>query len=194
MYAYFEGKLTLLNPTMAVVDCQGVGYEMQISLYTYSQVRGREQCRLFTHLAVREDAHVLYGFADEEERRIFRHLISVSGVGANTARMILSSMSPQEVFNAIVRGDSTRLQAVKGIGAKSAQRIVVDLNDKIKKEEFVTGNFPVADNSTREESLSALSMLGFNKAAAAKVVDAILRSEGENMKVEELIKKALQRL
>lgn len=194
MYAYFEGKLAGLNPAFAVIDCNGVAYELNITLHTYSQIKDKEHCRLFSHLAVREDAHTLYGFAEEEERAMFRHLISVSGVGSNTARMILSSMNHAEVNQAILMQDSTRLQAVKGIGAKSAQRIIVDLSDRLKKSGLTTDIFPHADNTLREETLSALFMLGFNKVAAIRVIDKIMKEEGQTLSVEELIKMALQRL
>lgn len=194
MYAYLEGKLAGLNPAIAVVDCNGVAYELQISLHTYSKIKDSEHCKLLTHLVVREDAQILFGFADEEERKMFRHLISVSGVGANTARMILSSLGPDEVFSAIRGNDITRLQSIKGIGTKSAQRIVVDLSDKIKKEGIMSDILPDPNNRNREEALSALSMLGFNKAASTKVVDKVLQDEGFGISVEELVKKALQRL
>ena len=195
MYNHFEGKLALKTPTYAVIDCGGVGYQLNISLHTYSKIPDSGTCRLFAHLAVREDAHVLFGFADEEERELFRQLISVSGVGAGTARMILSSMNPTEVMQAIHSGNVNALKAIKGIGEKSAQRIIIDLKGKFTAESGAgTNTVFSADNKMRDEALSALVMLGFAKNVAEKAVDKALKAEGNALSVEHLLKLALKNL
>lgn len=195
MYNHFEGKLAVKTPTYAVIECGGVGYQLNISLHTFSQLPDTGDCRLYAHLAVREDALVLYGFGDEDERELFRQLISVSGVGPGTARMILSSMTPGEIVQAIQTGNVGALKSIKGIGEKSAQRIIVDLKGKIGKE--MTGaTIPVfaADNKIREEALSALVMLGFARNVAEKAVDKSIKAEGNVVSVEHLIKLALKNL
>jgi holliday junction DNA helicase RuvA len=192
MYTYFEGKLVNITPASAVVDCNGIGYAMSISLNTFSKLKDKSTCRLFTHLVVREDALVLYGFADENERQVFRQLISVSGVGANTARLILSSLTPDEVAEAIVSGNVTVLQSIKGIGSKSAQRIIVDLKDKMYKEDGTHEFLGLAHNTAKEEALSALIMLGFNKIQAGKALDQISKNSAVVLTVEQLIKDALK--
>jgi holliday junction DNA helicase RuvA len=196
MYNHFEGRVTEKTPTYAVIDCSGVGYLLHISLNTYTKMGSSEKFRLFAHLAVREDAHVLYGFADEEERELFRHLISVSGVGPGTARMILSSLSSAEITGAILTGNVGVLKGVKGIGEKSAQRIIVDLKGKLGKADSSAGAAQIfaADNKLREEALSALVMLGFARNMAEKAVDKVLRAEGNVVSVEQLIKLALKNL
>jgi holliday junction DNA helicase RuvA len=195
MYNHFEGKLAVKTPTYAVIDCGGVGYQLNISLHTYSKIPDSGTCRLYAHLAVREDALVLFGFGDEEERELFRQLISVSGVGPGTARMILSSMSPSEISQAILSGDVVALRAIKGIGEKSAQRIIIDLKGKIGKD---SGGSSVplfaGDNKMREEALSALVMLGFARNVAEKAVDKSLKAEGNAVSVEHLLKLALKNL
>lgn len=193
MYAYIQGNIAEKNPTYVVLDCGGVGYMVHISLHTFSQLKDKQQVKLLVYYIVREDAHVLFGFFEESERRVFIHLLSVSGVGANTARMILSGMSPKEVAQCILSEDVARIQAVKGIGAKTAQRIIVDLKDKIQKEDF--GNMSVSSLShpAKSEALSALVMLGFQKNAAEKVLDTILSKETE-LNSEGLIKQALKML
>ena len=192
MYSYFEGKLVNITPAGAVVDCNGIGYSMSISLNTYSRLKTKTTCKLFTHLVVREDALVLYGFADENERQVFRQLISVSGVGANTARLILSSLTPDEVAEAIVSGNVRVLQSIKGIGSKSAQRIIVDLKDKMYKEDGMHEFLGVTHNTAKEEALSALIMLGFNKIQASKTLDQISKNPAVENTVEQLIKDALK--
>ncbi|MEI6748259.1 MAG: Holliday junction branch migration protein RuvA [Bacteroidales bacterium] len=192
MYSYFEGKLVNITPAGAVVDCNGIGYSMNISLNTYSRLKTKTTCKLFTHLVVREDALVLYGFADENERQVFRQLISVSGVGANTARLILSSLTPDEVAEAIVSGNVRVLQSIKGIGSKSAQRIIVDLKDKMYKEDGMHEFLGVTHNTAKEEALSALIMLGFNKIQASKTLDQISKNPAVENTVEQLIKDALK--
>ncbi len=196
MYNHIEGKLKEKNPTCAVIDCNGVGYLLNISVYTYSKIPDKEHCRLLTHLIVKEDAHTLYGFADEDERRLFRMLISVSGIGAATARLIFSSLSPPEVQQAIVSANVPLLQSVKGIGGKTAQRIIIELQGKLGKSD-AHGTLPAGvlqDNRIKEEALSALVTLGFTKNLAEKAVDQILRSSAEKVGVERLIKLALNNL
>ncbi len=193
MFAFVEGILAEKNPTHAVVLTHGIGYNVLISLHTFDKLKGLSECRLYTHLSIKEDAHILYGFFDESERKIFRHLISVSGVGASTARLILSSLAPEEVVQTIVSGNATRLQSVKGIGAKSAQRIVLELKDKLTKEDFSdvqATHFSKADKSY-EEAVAALVMLGFVKSASEKALDKIIKADG-NQPTEVLIRKALQ--
>ncbi len=192
MYAFIEGKIAGINPAEVVIDCQGVGYDISISVNTYSQIKDLESCRLLTHLSVKEDAMVLYGFAREDERRLFRQLITVSGVGAGTARLILSSLTPDEVTNAIVLGQANILQKVKGIGGKTAQRIIIDLKDKLGKDQGVKEILGSTYNTKREEALSALSMLGFNKSLTEKAIDKIIKEEGTSLTVEQLIKSALK--
>lgn len=194
MYNHFEGRLVEKTPTYAVVDCAGVGYLLHISLNTFSKIGSSEKCRLYAHLAVREDAHTLYGFADQEERAIFRQLISVSGVGASTARMILSSLSPGEVTQAILSGNVAALKSIKGIGEKSAQRIIVDLKNKLGKEEVPMEFFVSSNNTAREEALSALVMLGFARNTADKALEKVMKAEGNGASVEQLIKQALKNL
>lgn len=195
MYNHFEGKLAVKSPTYAVIECGGVGYQLNISLNTYSALPENGSCRLYAHLAVREDALVLFGFADEAERELFRQLISVSGVGPGTARMILSSMAPSEITQAILEGNVAALKAIKGIGEKSAQRIIVDLKGKLGKDTG-GGMIPgiVTDNKMREEALTALVMLGFARNMAEKAVDKSLKAEGNVVSVEHLIKLALKNL
>ncbi|NVK27534.1 MAG: Holliday junction branch migration protein RuvA [Flavobacteriia bacterium] len=192
MYHHLRGRLVEKNPTYVVVECHGVGYYVNISLSTYAQIGDDENVLIFTHLAVREDAHVLYGFAHESEREIFRLLISVSGVGANTARMILSSLLPDEVEMAIRSENIALLKGVKGIGAKTAQRIVVDLKDKVGLSSE-SGTVLTAASSSREEAITALEVLGFSRKAIEKVVSAHLAQEPE-ASVEKIIKNALQKL
>lgn len=195
MFNHFEGKVTVKTPTYAVIDCAGVGYLLNISLNTYSKIPDTGSFRLLSHLAVREDAMVLYGFADEEEREVFRQLISVSGVGAGTARMILSSMTPAEVVTAIHSGNVAALKSIKGIGEKSAQRIIVDLKGKFGKDVSISPlQFSAADNKLRDEALSALVALGFARNMAEKAIDKSLKSEGNVVSVEHLIKLALKNL
>lgn len=195
MIEYIEGHLEEKTPAYVVVDCGGVGYFINISINTYTRIKDLEKYRVFVHQVIREDMHLLFGFADVEERKIFRHLISVSGVGANTARMILSSLSPSDVQNAILSNNVPVLQAVKGIGGKTAQRIIVDLKDKIgKSDPLMEDGFRVPVNRLREEAVMALIMLGFNKLASEKVIDKILSGQKEATTVEELIKQALKNL
>ena len=193
MITQLNGKLVSKTPTTIVVDCNGVGYEVNISLNTYGQLTEDELICIFTHMQVREDAQNLYGFMEKVERSVFRLLISVSGIGANTARTMLSSMSPQEVVQAIQTDNVPAIQAVKGIGAKTAQRVIVDLRDKvtgiIADEEIAL----VSNNTQRDEALSALSVLGYPIKQTQKVIDGLLQVEPE-MPVGRLIKNALNKL
>lgn len=196
MIAFIEGKPEVKNPAYVIINCNGVGYLIHISLNTFSKLPQGEKIRLHTYHAVSENAQTLFGFAEEQEKDLFKHLISVSGIGPNTARMILSSASPQEIKKAIVGKDLSLLQTIKGIGAKSAQRIVVDLKDKLEKEGIAAeGNLTLADNTLRDEALSALVMLGFNKVTAQKTIHQLLQKNSDpGITVEKLIKDALKSL
>ncbi|MCX6241977.1 MAG: Holliday junction branch migration protein RuvA [Bacteroidetes bacterium] len=194
MYEYIKGRLVEKNPAYAVIDCNGVAYFLNISVYTYSKIGEDESCMLFTHLVVREDAHLLFGFIDTYERDLFRHLISVSGVGVNTARIILSSLNPMEVTQAIIDGNAPMLQRIKGIGSKTAERIIIDLKNKLSRSFIPSEKSGVLHNTNQEEALSALSILGFPKALAEKVLNKIIESEGSGLSVEQLIKLALRLL
>lgn len=194
MINHIEGKLVEKTPTHAVIDCGGVGYILNISLNTYSKIGNEEKCKLFAYLVVREDAHLLYGFADIGEREMFKHLISVSGVGASTARMILSSLSPTEIQQAITSGNVNLLKSIKGIGEKSAQRIIIDLNGKLGKLENSTDFLVPSNNKIREESLNALVQLGFAKNMAEKALDKVLKEDKSINAVEDLIKRTLKNL
>lgn len=192
MYDYFSGKIAALSPTEVTVDCGGVGYHLQISLHTYGRLKAQGTCKLFAHHVVREDAQLLFGFAEEEERTIFRELLSVSGVGASTARIVLSSMTAAQVRQVIAAGDVLSLQKVKGIGAKTAQRMVVDLQDKMKKGTAGMTQINLAVHNTESnEALSALLTLGFARASAEKAIIQASKSIGSGAKVEDLIKTAL---
>ncbi len=192
MYSFIEGRLVEKHPTHAVINCNGVGYYLHISLNTFSQIKDEENILLHTHLVVREDAMMLYGFASDEERTLFRHLITVNGVGVNTARVILSSMSPFEVYQSIVHGNTNALTKVKGIGTKTGQRIILDLKDKLSKQEL-SGDEKVLhqNNTSRDEALQGLIVLGFQKGPAEKALDKIISASDHELKVEELIKSAL---
>ena len=193
MIHHLNGRLIEKNPSFIVVECSGVGYYVNISLHTYSQLGEDEAIRIFTHLQVREDAHTLYGFAEKEERELFRHLISVSGVGASTAQMMLSSYSPIEITKGIVNEDVNFLKSIKGIGAKTAQRIIIDLKDKLVKEEFNSEISFNQYNTNKDEALSALIALGFDKKKANLVLDKLI-SSGEEWTVESLLKAALKKM
>ncbi len=194
MYAYIDGKLVFKSPAYVVVDAGGIGYHINISLNTYSKLGNAEKCKLFTWLHVKEDAHTLYGFIDEGERRLFLHLISVSGIGPNTGRMILSSITPQEIQAAIVGGNVSQIQRIKGIGPKSAQRMILELQDKLKKDGPDTLTMVPVNITARDEALSALVMLGFARNAAEKVLDQEINKNGGGLTVEQLIKFALKNL
>ncbi len=193
MITYIKGKLIEKNPTYTVIESGGVGYFIHISLQTYSQIPDEELLKLFTHYQVREDAHSLYGFYTQTEREVFRLLISVSGVGASTARVMLSSMTPQEIQQGIASDNVTLLQSIKGIGAKTAQRIIIDLRDKILKTFDMEAISTSPNNTTRDEALSALDVLGFSRKQTERVVDMVLRDDA-SLNVENLIKQALKKL
>lgn len=199
MIEYIKGEIAELSPATAIIDCNGLGYAANISLNTYAAIQGKKECKLYIHEAIREDAYVLYGFADKQERELFLLLISVSGIGGNTARMILSALSPAELVNVISSENANLLKTVKGIGLKTAQRVIVDLKDKIKTGSAVanaTGMgmlMSAANVQVQEEAIAALMMLGFAQAPSQKVVLAILKEEPE-APVEKVIKSALKRL
>ena len=194
MIHHIKGRLTEKSPTHAVIEAGGVGYFLNISLVTFSKISNDENCTLYTHLSIKEDAHTLYGFAEKSEREIFRKLILVSGVGASTARVMLSSLSSDEITAAIITGDVDTLKSIKGIGAKSAQRIIVDLKDKLGKIEGLEQNIlTFSNNSSRDESLSALLALGFTKNSVDKVLNNVLKAQPD-LGVEGLIKEALKNL
>jgi Holliday junction DNA helicase RuvA len=191
MYEFIEGEFAEKSPAHFVVKAGHLAYYIHVSVNTYSQLSSQAQGRLYLHFVVREDAQVLYGFSSREEREIFRLLISVSGVGANTARLILSSLSPGEVTQAILAANVPVLQAIKGIGAKTAQRIIVDLKDKVGKGAGISELFISRDNTTREEALSALVALGFPKKSVEAILGRIL-SEQPDLSVEKAVKAALK--
>ena len=194
MYAYIDGRLVFKCPAYVIVEAGGIGYHINISLNTYSKLPDGERCKLFVWLHVKEDAHTLYGFIDEGEKRLFLHLISVSGIGPGTGRMILSSVTPDEIQAAIVKGDVPLIQKIKGIGPKSAQRIILELQDKLKKEGLESLITLPQINTAKDEALSALVMLGFAKNVAEKAIDIVLKRSNENLTVEQLIKNALKSL
>lgn len=191
MYEFLSGKLTEKNPTYVVLENNGIGYMINISLNTFSKIKDLESAKIYTHFYVREDAQIMFGFADENERELFRFLLSVSGVGASTARLILSSLTSEEVYEAITRGNAAVLQSVKGVGGKTAQRIVIDLKDKLIKAGIELEKVDFTHNTLRDEALSGLLILGFNKVAAEKAVNNILK-QGDVSGVEVLIKEALK--
>lgn len=193
MITHIQGRLVEKNPTDVVIDCNGVGYFINISLHTFSEIPQSENVKLFTHLLVREDSHTLYGFSSVAEREIFRLLISVSGVGASIARTMLSSLAPEQVVDAISQNDITTIQSVKGIGAKTAQRVVLDLKDKILKVYGLSSISAGISNTNKNEALSALETLGFVRKQSEKVVDSIVK-ENPQASVEMIIKQALKNL
>jgi Holliday junction DNA helicase RuvA len=193
MYEFITGEIVEKTPSYVILETGNVGYFINISLYTYSLLPGENPCQLFIHQIVREDAHILFGFISREEREIFRQLISVSGIGANTARLILSSLAPREIEQAINESDVALMQSIKGIGAKSAQRIIVDLKGKISTTSAADQLFPPQSNTLKDEALSALVNLGFTKTSVVKVLDGILK-EDPDLSVEALLKRALKKL
>ena len=191
MIEYIEGRLVSLFPTHIIVDTGGIGYFINISLFTYSKLEGKKETKILVHEVIREDAHLLFGFFTASERELFRLLISVSGVGANTARMMLSSADPAGIESAILQADVNTLKGIKGIGLKTAQRIIVDLKDKVGKSSSSGQIFSVTDNTVKDEAFTALVMLGFPKNAVGKVLEDILKADMD-LSVEQLIKKALK--
>ena len=195
MIAFLKGKLVHRDPTFVIVDVQGVGYQLQISLQTFSEIKEQENVMLHTHLNIREDAHVLFGFSSQAEKKLFQQLISVSGVGPSTAIIMLSYMNSNELKSAIVREDAVSLQAIKGIGGKTAQRVIIELRDKLKKESWEETQPAISlgpHNTMRNEALSALLTLGLPKAAAEKSVDTVLKKSGNTITLEDLVKQALK--
>jgi Holliday junction DNA helicase RuvA len=193
MLDYIKGEIAELTPALVVVEAGGVGYLAHISLNTYSALSELKTCKLFIYESIREDAHQLFGFVEKRERELFLHLISVSGVGANTARMVLSSIAVYELEGIIVSGNANALKAVKGIGSKTAERIIIDLKDKVKISGMVTSTQTSVLNKNTQEAISALTMLGFNQLASQKIVNKIY-SEKPTSSIEEIIKNALKML
>ncbi|MDF2157135.1 Holliday junction branch migration protein RuvA [Algoriphagus sp. CAU 1675] len=196
MIAYLQGRLVFKDPTYVIIDVGGIGYQVKISLQTYSKIKDEEQIRLLTFLHIKEDAHTLYGFREENEKRLFLQLISINGVGPNTGLMILSSLSTEEIEHAILSGDVGTIQHVKGIGAKTAQRIILELKDKIAKGGTDSTSsqlgFLKSSNKIREEALQALITLGFPKAAAEKNIAQVLKKTNGEISLEDLIKASLK--
>jgi holliday junction DNA helicase RuvA len=195
MIAFLKGKLVHRDPTYVIVDVQGVGYQLQISLQTFSEIKEQENVMLHTHLNIREDAHILFGFSSPAEKKLFQQLISVNGVGPSTAIVMLSYMNSSELKSAIVREDAVSLQSIKGIGGKTAQRVIIELRDKLKKETWDETQPAISlgsHNTMRNEALSALLTLGLPKAAAEKSVDTVLKKSGNTITLEDLVKQALK--
>ncbi|MDB3901455.1 Holliday junction branch migration protein RuvA [Flavobacteriaceae bacterium] len=193
MITQIKGRLVEKSPTELVIDCNGLGYLVNISLNTFSLLSDSENISLFTHLQVKEDSHTLFGFYEKTERNLFRKLISVSGIGASTARTMLSSLNPEEIQRAILSEDVSTIQSVKGIGLKTAQRVIIELKDKVSLINEGSGFSVDFTNSKREESLSALEVLGYSRKQTTKVVDKLI-SEVSEISVEEIIKNALNKL
>ncbi|MDA9874665.1 MAG: Holliday junction branch migration protein RuvA [Flavobacteriaceae bacterium] len=193
MITHIEGKLVEKTPTHVIIDCNGIGYFINISLHTFSQIPDQEAIKIFTHLQVKEDSHTLYGFISASEREIFRLLISVSGIGANTARTMLSSLTPKQIREGIAVGDVALIQSVKGIGLKTAQRVIIDLKDKILKIYDIDETSLTQNNTNKDEALSALEVLGFMKKQSERIVDKIVGSSPDAT-VEFIIKEALKNL
>lgn len=192
MISYIKGEITFKNPTFIIVETGGIGYQVHISLNTYTQIEKLEKVKILIHLHIKEDSHTLYGFAEGSERGIFRQLISVSGIGPATAQIALSSLTPDELKAAIISENELTFKKVKGIGPKTAKRIILDLKDKIIKENIdMPISFSQADNTVRDEALSALVALGFNRIKVQKTLNNILKTQSDIKSVEELIKKAL---
>jgi holliday junction DNA helicase RuvA len=195
MISFLRGRLVHKDPTFVVVDVNGMGYQANISLQTYAEIKDQENILLYTHLSIREDAHVLFAFSQESEKKLFQQLISVSGVGPSTAIVMLSYMNSQELKTAIVQENAAALQSIKGIGGKTAQRVIIELKDKLKKETWEEGIPSVSfgpHNTMRKEALSALLTLGLSKAAAEKSVDTVLKKSGNTITLEDLVKQALK--
>jgi Holliday junction DNA helicase RuvA len=195
MIAFLKGRLAHKDPTHVIIDVNGVGYHVNISLQTYSDVKDQENILLFTHLAIREDAHILFGFSHESEKKLFQQLVSVNGIGPSTAIVMLSYMNSQELKTAIVQENVAALQSIKGIGGKTAQRVIIELKDKLKKEGWEESQPTLSGgihNTLRKEALSALLTLGLPKAAAEKSVDTVLKKSGNTITLEDLVKQALK--
>lgn len=197
MYAYIQGQLVYKSPTLVIIETGGIGYEINVSLTTYDQIANLEACKLYTHLTIREDAHLLYGFYDPEEKRLFQQLLGVSGVGPNLGRMVLSSLAPNELKKAIIEGDHALITSIKGIGSKSGQKIIIELQETLKKEtseEVFSGRDETNAGQGKEEALQGLVMLGFKKNEAEKALSKVLKEQGNQTGSDELIKLALKKL
>ena len=193
MITHIKGRLVEKSPTSVVIECNGIGYMINISLNTFSQIPDNENLKLFTHLQVKEDSHTLYGFFSIKERQIFRLLISVNGIGPSIARTMLSSISPDQIIDAISRENVSLIQSVKGIGSKTAQRVIIDLHDKILKVYELDEGFASSNNTNKEEALSALEVLGINKKSSERLVDQIVL-DNPDVSVEDIIKSTLKNL
>lgn len=193
MITHIQGRLVEKSPTNVVIDCAGVGYDINISLHTYSLLPERENIKLFTYLHIKEDAHTLFGFVEKSEREIFKLLISVSGIGTGIARTMLSSLSPKQIIEAIAGSDVATIQSAKGIGAKTAQRVILDLKEKVLKMYDLDEISSLTDNTNKSEALSALEVLGFNRKLAEKAVEKVLK-DTPSASVENIIKQALKNL
>jgi Holliday junction DNA helicase RuvA len=191
MIAHLQGKLVEKSPTHVVIECGGVGYHVNISLHTYSLLSNNDFLKLHTYLQIKEDAHTLFGFVEKSEREIFKHLLSVSGIGSGIARTMLSSLDPKQIANAIASGDVVTIQSIKGIGSKTAQRVILDLKDKMLKLYDLDEVSLAQNNTTRDEALSALEVLGFVRKSSEKVVEKIINEDPESS-LESIIKKALK--
>jgi Holliday junction DNA helicase RuvA len=191
MIAHLQGKLVEKTPTQVVIDCGGVGYNVNISLHTYSLLPATDFIKLFTHLQIKEDAHTLFGFVEKSEREIFKLLLSVSGIGASIARTMLSSLDPKQITNAIASGDVVTIQSIKGIGSKTAQRVILDLKEKVLKLYDLDEVSMSQSNTSRDEALSALEVLGFVRKTSERIVEKIIKEEPDSS-VESIIKKALK--
>lgn len=193
MIAHLQGKLVEKSPTQVVIDCGGVGYHVNISLHTYSLLPATDYIKLFTHLQIKEDSHTLFGFVEKSEREIFKLLLSVSGIGASIARTMLSSLDPKQITNAIASGDVVTIQSIKGVGSKTAQRVILDLKEKVLKLYDLDEVSMSQSNTNRDEALSALEVLGFVRKTSERVVDKIIKEAPESS-VESIIKQALKNL
>lgn len=193
MIAHLQGKLVEKNPTEVIIDCNGVGYHVNISLHTYSLLPNSEAIKLFTYLQIKEDSHTLFGFVEKSEREIFKMLLSVSGIGASIARTMLSSLEPKQIIQAIASGDLVTIQSIKGIGSKTAQRVLVDLKDKVLKLYDLDEVSMIQNNTNKDEALSALEVLGFVRKSSERVVEKIVK-ENPEATVENIIKLALKNL
>ena len=193
MIAHIQGKLVEKSPTEVIIDCGGVGYQVNISLHTYSLIPQADHIKLFTYLQIKEDSHTLFGFVEKSEREIFKMLLSVSGIGASIARTMLSSLEPKQIIQALAVGDLATIQSIKGIGSKTAQRAILDLKEKVLKVYDLDEVSMLQNNTNKDEALSAMEVLGFNKKLAEKVVDKIVK-ENPNATVESIIKQALKNL
>jgi Holliday junction DNA helicase RuvA len=193
MISFLKGKFIQKTPAQVWMEVGGVGYEINISLNTYSKIQSLSEGMLYTHLLIREDAHQLFGFVEQSEKDIFQHLISVSGIGASTARVMLSYMKPEELVGAIVRGDTRSLEAIKGIGKKTAERMVLELKDKLAKHPLEANNSPLINNSLQQDSLNALMALGIHRQVASQALDKVLKNHPD-LGAEELIKLTLRSL